>query len=79
MVFTRSEGVWTQLGGQLVGAGAVGNAGQGTSVAISGDGNTIILGGPDDNQTCVGYPCNSAGAAWVFTVPQEHPLRPHRP
>ena len=48
-VFTRSGGVWTQQGGKLVGTGAVGNAGQGVSVALSGDGNTAIVGGHNDN------------------------------
>jgi hypothetical protein len=32
---------------------------QGTSVAISGDGNTAIVGGIYDN--------SNAGAAWVYT------------
>jgi uncharacterized protein (TIGR03437 family) len=65
-VFTRSAGgAWEQQGGKLVGTGAVGDAYQGTSVAISADGNTAIVGGPDDNPTCSG--CLSAGAAWVFT------------
>ena len=58
-VFTRSGGVWTQQGSKLVGAGAVGLARQGFAVAISGDGNTAVVGGYDDN--------SSAGAAWVFT------------
>jgi hypothetical protein len=60
-VFTRSGGVWSQQGGKLVGTGAVGSVGasQGYSVALSGDGNTAIVGGPDDN--------NEVGAAWVFT------------
>src|ERR1700719_3550661 len=44
-VYTRSNGVWTQQGAKLVGTGAVGNAGQGWSVALSADGNTAILGG----------------------------------
>ena len=57
-VYTRSGGVWTQQGGKLLGTGAVGNAEQGQSVALSGDGNTAIVGGPYDNP---------AGAAWVFT------------
>src|SRR5215472_7989508 len=62
-VFTPSGGVWAQQGSKLVGTGAVGNANQGTSVALSGDGNTAIVGGPDDN-----FGTNSgAGAAWVFT------------
>jgi hypothetical protein len=59
-VFSRSGGVWTQQGGKLVGTGAVGiDVQQGTSVAISGDGNTVIVGGPED--------AGGAGAAWVFT------------
>jgi hypothetical protein len=57
-VFTRSGGVWTQQGANLVGTGAVGNAEQGYSVALSSDGNTAIVGAPNDNST--------AGAAWVF-------------
>jgi antibiotic biosynthesis monooxygenase (ABM) superfamily enzyme len=57
-VFTRSNGVWTQQRSKLVGAGAVGNAGQGSSVALSSDGNTAIVGGPFDT--------SNTGAAWVF-------------
>src|ERR1700704_5935542 len=58
-VFTRSGGVWTQQGKKLVGAGAVGGARQGMSVALSADGNTAIVGGWSDN--------SKTGAAWVFT------------
>jgi hypothetical protein len=58
-VYTRSGGVWLQLGSKLVGTGAVGDARQGQSVAMSADGNTAIVGGPDDN--------SNAGAAWVYT------------
>jgi hypothetical protein len=58
-VFTRDLGVWTQQGGKLLGTGAVGSAEQGTSVALSSDGSTAIVGGPSDN--------NGAGAAWVFS------------
>src|SRR5262245_64726841 len=58
-VFTRNGGVWTQEGAKLVGAGAVGSAQQGTSVALSGDGNTAIVGGDLDN--------GGVGATWVFT------------
>src|ERR1035438_807725 len=57
-VFTRSGGVWSQQGNKLVGTGAVGNAEQGVSVALSADGNTAIVGGYADN--------NRAGAVWVF-------------
>ena len=58
-VYTRSGDVWSQLGNKLVGAGAVGNAGQGVSVALSADGSTAIVGGPFDNL--------KTGAAWVYT------------
>jgi hypothetical protein len=57
-VFVRSDGVWSQQGGKLVGTSAVGEAEQGDSVALSGDGATAMVGGPTDG---------SAGAAWVFT------------
>ena len=58
-VFTRSGNVWTQQGSKLVGTGAVGNAYQGQSVALSADGNTALVGGNRDN--------NNTGAVWVFT------------
>jgi hypothetical protein len=58
-VFTRTNGVWTQQGDKLVGAGAVGTAKQGFSVALSADGNTALVGGRGDN--------GDAGAVWVFT------------
>lgn len=64
-VYTRTNGVWTQQGPKLVGTGAVdaisGVAGgmQGTSVSISGDGNTALVG--------AAYDSGNYGAAWVFT------------
>ncbi len=66
-VFTRSGGTWAQQGGKLVGTGHVGegefaHVGEGefgTSVALSGDGDTALIGGPADNE--------DVGAAWVFT------------
>jgi hypothetical protein len=68
-VFTRSDGVWTPQGKKLVGTGAVGSARQGTSVALSADGNTAIVGGPGDNpwDRSVPFGLGAAGAAWVFT------------
>jgi len=57
-VFVRTGGVWSQQGPKLIGGGAVGNANQGFSVAVSADGNTAVVGGPYDN--------GSTGAAWVF-------------
>lgn len=58
-VFTRSNGVWSQQGSKLVGTGATGNGNQGSSVALSGDGNTLAEGGVGDN--------GDVGAIWVFT------------
>jgi hypothetical protein len=58
-VFVRNGGTWSQQGAKLVGAGAVGGALQGYSVALSADGNTALIGGDGDN--------SFVGAAWVFT------------
>jgi hypothetical protein len=57
-VFTRSNVSWT-MEEQLVGPGAVGAAQQGASVALSADGNTVLIGGPGDSY-------GAPGAAWVF-------------
>jgi hypothetical protein len=57
-VFTRSGSSWSQQGAELLGNDANSEAAQGTSVALSGDGNTIAFGGPNDS---------SIGAVWIFT------------
>ncbi len=57
-VFTRNGGVWTQQGNKLVGSGAVAPSLAGSSVSLSADGNTAIIGGYNDNFT--------VGAAWVW-------------
>jgi len=59
-VYGHSGPVWSRRA-KLVGAGASVGAGQGWSVALSADGNTAILGGPNDNAPYY------TGAAWVFT------------
>jgi len=56
-VFTRSGTTWT-LQAKLSGTGAAGQSQQGDSVALSADGNTLVIGGDFDN--------NQAGAVWVF-------------
>ena len=73
-VFTRSRSTWSQEGSKLVGdcvgscsgpngtgenVYAGGYGGFGSSVALSSDGNTALIGAEGDN--------NAAGAAWVFT------------
>ncbi|MFN5692427.1 MAG: hypothetical protein ACK46Z_07990, partial [Bacteroidota bacterium] len=58
-IFSRSGNDWIQQGNKLVGSGAIGNARQGLSVAVSADGNTAIVGGFGDN--------GNIGAAWVYT------------
>jgi hypothetical protein len=59
LVYTRSGGTWTQQGPALVGTNGIGLMEQGTSVALSSDGNTALVGAEADN--------DGAGAAWVFT------------
>ena len=49
-IYTRNAGVWTQQGKKLVGTGAVGESFQGSSVALSADGNTTVVGGHRDNR-----------------------------
>ena len=58
-IFARSGDVWTQQGDKLAGAGGLGPAVfQGCGIALSGDGNTAVIGGYGDNR--------NTGAAWVF-------------
>lgn len=57
-VFTRAGGVWTQQA-KITGFGGTANAGLGSSVGLSSDGNTAVVGGSGDN--------NTSGAVWVFT------------
>ena len=55
-VFTRSGETWTQQGPKLTGSGASGFHYFGSSVALSSDGNTALIGSD-----------SSFGGAWVFT------------
>jgi FG-GAP repeat len=58
-VFTRSGTVWAQQGPKLTGSTSGGTGPKfGTSVALSAEGNTALIGGPYDD--------HGAGAAWVF-------------
>ncbi len=58
-VFTRSGSTWSQQGPKLKPTEQVGEPNFGTSVALSGEGNTAVIGGPEDDE--------SAGALWAFT------------
>jgi FG-GAP repeat len=58
-VFTRSGETWTQ-GPKLTGSGEAGEGEFGGSAALSGDGNTALIGGRSDGNEFI-------GAAWVFT------------
>ncbi len=58
-VFTRSGSTWTRRGEELTAAGEIGSGEFGSSVSLSADGTTALIGGPGDG---AGH-----GAAWVFT------------
>jgi hypothetical protein len=60
-VFTRTGEKWTQQGSKLLGGEEETSPSGGlfgTSVALSGEGNTALIGGPNNN--------GEIGAAWVF-------------
>ena len=68
-IFTRNNNVWTEQQ-KIIPTGYISYANHqgtqvylgvdmGTSVAMSADGNTALIGGPVDN--------NDTGAVWVFT------------
>ena len=59
-VFTRSRGIWSQQGKQLVGSGAIGMARQGASVALSADGNTAMVGAGLTTTGPARYGCSPA-------------------
>lgn len=59
-IFTRSGSTWTQQGSKLVGTGSVNTPKQGTSASLSIDGNTLAVGGPEDDSSIL------RGAAWIF-------------
>jgi hypothetical protein len=59
-IFRRTNGTWAQFGNKLVGTGAAGTIPrQGSAVALSADGKTLLSGGYQD--------AGRRGATWVFT------------
>jgi uncharacterized protein YjbI with pentapeptide repeats len=65
-VFTRSGSTWAQQGPKLTANGESGPGLFGGRVALSADGNTALIGAPD-NDNSPGNPGPPTGAAWVFT------------
>jgi hypothetical protein len=57
--FTRSGSSWSALGGAITGAGDDGVGLFGQSVALSDDGQTMLVGAPNDN--------DGQGSAWGFS------------
>ena len=58
-VFTRLGGVWTAQGGILTAADAISTSEQGFAVALSATGDTLAVGGYNDN--------GDVGATFVYT------------
>jgi hypothetical protein len=58
-VFTRSGTTWTEQTKLTAPSDEIGTSDFGSSVSLSSDGNTALIGGPGDNAY--------TGAAWVFT------------
>lgn len=65
-MFIRSGSRWARQG-KLVGAGEIGAAEFGYDVALSADGHTALIGGPDDDRSKGLVGNTGFGAAWVFT------------
>jgi hypothetical protein len=63
-IFTRSNGSWTQQA-KINATDKEANDFFGYSVAISGDGNTAIVGAPDEDPGGTSY--INAGSAYIFT------------
>ena len=57
-IFNNVAGTWTQNGNKLLASDETGAAQFGTSVALSADGNTALIGGYEDN--------TGVGAVWIF-------------
>jgi hypothetical protein len=68
-VFRRVHGVWGS-GVELVPLGETGAAAFGWAVSLSGDGQTALVGGPDDDMPKGYQGYMGKGAAWVFSARQ---------
>jgi hypothetical protein len=64
LLFRRSGSAWVRLGKVLTGAGERGIGGFGTTVALSADGRTGVVGAPSEG----GFGPRQKGAVWFFDV-----------
>ncbi len=65
--FTRSGSTWSQQGAKLTGGGESDGGGFGSSVALSSDGDTALIGAGSDKEQLGPKALYPRGAAWVFT------------
>jgi hypothetical protein len=66
-IFARSGATWSQQGAKLTASDERGEGVFGLSVALSPQGDTALVGGPDDSAVRCGPVGCRPGAAWVFT------------
>ncbi|HST33224.1 MAG TPA: hypothetical protein VLJ80_06860 [Solirubrobacteraceae bacterium] len=64
-VFTRSGFTWTQQGPKLTKGGGLPQSSFGASVALSADGNTALIGAPEEEDPALFK--EEVGSAWAFT------------
>jgi len=64
-IFTRSEDTWTQEA-KLVAVGGSDHQEQGSSIALSADGNTLVVGAPQTDIGTVSPPVICCGVTWIF-------------
>ncbi len=65
-VFRRIGSDWRQWGGKLTGAGESGAGEFGYSVALSGSGEAMLVGGPLDRPIRINTGLSGHGALWAF-------------
>jgi hypothetical protein len=57
-IYKKTGANWAQQGAKIKGNSAVGSAKQGSTVSVSANGTTAVIGGPTDN--------TNKGAFWVY-------------
>jgi phosphodiesterase/alkaline phosphatase D-like protein len=65
-VFTRSGSTWSQQGPKLTATGETGAGGLGYTLALSGEGNTALIGaGADNSGTGAAFTFTRSGSTWT--------------